>query len=115
MSKKNYNKISTATPKADPIEPTSLDAVIEEAVEEALAEVVVETVSEPEVVMGTVFNCQKLNIRKEPRVNADILCVVPAGTELCVCQDNSTGEWLNVTTEAGINGYCMKAYISVKA
>lgn len=63
---------------------------------------------------GVVNGCEKLNIRVKPNVKAEILCVVDAGSELMIDSANSTDGWFNVFTKAGIEGFCMKEYISIK-
>lgn len=64
-------------------------------------------------VVGIVTDCVKLNIRKEPDKEADILCEIPALTKLTVLEDGSIDEWLHICTEDGLKGFCMKRYIAV--
>lgn len=80
-------------------------------------------VEEPEVkpdikvvkeVLGIVTDCSKLNIRLEPKVKADVLCVVNAGDKLFIDPDKSTDDWYSVTTSVGAEGFCMKKYVSAK-
>lgn len=65
-------------------------------------------------VVGVVTNCDRLNIRKFPKPNAEILCDVAALSNLLIDLNNSTNEWLSVCTETGIEGYCMKKFVVVK-
>lgn len=80
-------------------------------------DLVVET--EPEIapatslMFGVVANCAKLNIRKVPNQNAEIITVVPVNTELMIDIANSTNEWYSVCTVGGIEGFCMKQYITI--
>ena len=64
-------------------------------------------------VFGNVANCEKLNIRKVPSRNGEIITVIPAGTEVMISMTNSTSEWYNICTCSGIEGFCMKQYIQV--
>ena len=105
MSKKNYNKISTDKVKA-------AEEVVEEIVEEV--EVVEEPeITEPECFEGTVVGCAKLNVRAEPKSDAKVECVIPAGAIVVMFPDQSNDEWFNVVTEAGVEGYCMKKFVSI--
>ena len=62
---------------------------------------------------GYVTDCLKLNIRKEPSLEAGILCEVPVNTKLLIAPDTSTEEWLSVVTESGVNGFCMAKYVNI--
>lgn len=91
--------------------------VVETAPEITVEEIqTVETTHEPVkacIEIGTVFNCAKLNIRKEPKMGAEVLRVVNAGTKLKVDTDNSTDEWYQVTTKDKVAGFCMKEYVKL--
>ena len=63
---------------------------------------------------GYVTDCLKLNIRKEPSLNADILCEVPVNAKLAIAPDTSSEEWLSVVTDTGVNGFCMAKYVNIK-
>jgi uncharacterized protein YgiM (DUF1202 family) len=69
--------------------------------------------AEPEVpkepVMGKVYNCSRLNIRKEPSLDANVLCIVSEGDTLMI-EDDRDG-WSHVYTSAGIEGYAISNYI----
>lgn len=74
-----------------------------------------EEVSEPKKQMiGTVMDCSSLNIRAKSSINSEIIATVKAGTKLLINEDESIGEWYKVCTEVGIEGFCMKKYISVR-
>lgn len=68
--------------------------------------------SEP--IDGYVTDCIKLNIRKEPSLEAGILCEVPVNAKLAIDVDHSTEEWFSVVTESGVNGFCMAKYVNIK-
>lgn len=63
---------------------------------------------------GIVSNCVKLNIRTEPNIESEILCMVDAGARLMIDPANSNDGWFNVYTNAGIEGYCMKEYVEIE-
>ena len=74
-----------------------------------------EEVSKPKKQMiGVVIDCSSLNIRAKSSINSEIIATVKAGTELLINKDESVNEWYKVCTEAGIEGFCMKKYISIR-
>lgn len=78
-------------------------------------QIVEEEVSEPKKQMiGVIMDCSSLNIRAKSSINSEIIATVKAGTELLINEDESIGEWYKVCTEAGIEGFCMKRYVSIR-
>ena len=65
----------------------------------------------PSLEKGIVDGCFKLNIRKEPNANSQIVCEVNNGSELSVDVATATDEWYHVITAAGIEGFCMKKFV----
>lgn len=88
-----------------------LEEVVEETVEEIVEEVKPE---EPKLIIGEVFDCVKLRLRKLPKVSAPVICEMIAGTIVKIDKAASTVEFYKVCTETGIEGYCMKKFIKVK-
>lgn len=64
--------------------------------------------------IGVVIDCSSLNIRAKSNINSEIITTIKAGTKLLINEDESVNEWYKVCTEAGIEGFCMKKYISVR-
>lgn len=75
---------------------------------------VTEEVVEPVTVVGVVVDCQKLNIRKEPNAEAEILGTISVGSEVTIDESESNENFYKVCTAAGAEGFCMKKFISVK-
>ena len=100
-------------------EPKKVEEVKEEKVEEVKEE------KEPEEVVeeddnkgyieedddneGVVFNCEKLNIRKEPKPIADILTQVESGTSIVILEDK--GDFYEVALPDGTVGFANKNFI----
>ena len=78
------------------------DAVVEE-IEEAVEDII-----------GVVTDCLKLNIRKEPDKDSEVVVVVTCLDELKIDPDASTDDWYAVCTVAGIEGFCMKKFVAVR-
>lgn len=64
-------------------------------------------------IAGIVTNCVRLNVRKEPYFDADILCTIDVSTNLIIDEEESTDEFYKICTSAGIEGYCVKTYITI--
>ena len=64
--------------------------------------------------IGIVTHCSRLNIRKEPTIKAAIVCEIDSNAELMVDQKESTEDFYKVCTATGIEGFCMKQFISVQ-
>lgn len=66
---------------------------------------------------ATVSCKSKLNVRKEPSKEAEVLCAIDNGTELTVDLVNSTDDFYKVIIDHNnklVEGYCMKQFISIK-
>ena len=116
MGNQNYNKISTMAAKQAEVK--EIEEVVEETVTTAPETPVVETTedAEEEVIEFVVYDCVRLNIRKNPSLSAKVLCAVDAGSVVCVFPEEGTAndEWSLVVTESGIEGYCMTKYLTEK-
>ena len=55
----------------------------------------------------------KLNVRKEPSKEAGILCEILLAAEVMVNLSGSTDDFYKVVTTSGVEGYCMKKFISI--
>lgn len=107
MSKmKNYSKIYS-NPDVEPKE----DVVVEET---TIEEPVVEAPVAPPMLTGVVTDCVKLNVRKTPAANGMILDTIAKGTEVKIDEFKSTNDFYKVCVASGIEGFCMKKFITVK-
>lgn len=74
-----------------------------------------ESHDEPEEIkIGLVVDCKKLNIRERPAVDAPIICAVVYQTELMINENESFEEFYKVCTDAGIEGFCMKKFVTIQ-
>lgn len=103
MAKKDYTKYNRQP------------AVTEEKVkEEKVKEVTEEYIEEKTVYKhGFVSGCIRLNVRKDPTVKSDVVCVIENDTELAISLNESTDDFYKVSTAAGIDGFCMKKYVTI--
>lgn len=65
-------------------------------------------------VSGVVTSCLKLNVRKAPSADGEVLTIIDASSKVMVDVDSSTEQFYKVFTEASIEGFCMKKYITLK-
>lgn len=114
MSFKNYSKYSGQSKKSKHEE---MVAKNEETVQ-AVADEIIEEIVNPkveEIVDGFVSGCTKLNVRSEANKDSKILCVINEKAEVLVhVVENDSGDFYKVRTSSGIEGYCMKKYITIK-
>lgn len=89
-NKTNYSKMSTDTKVEEPVE--QIVPVVED---------------EPEEIIGTVADCSRLNVRKEPDCNAAIVREIKRGDSVVILDE--TGDFYKI----GDDQYCMKKYISI--
>ncbi len=91
-------------------ETNPVDEAIPVEAKEILSDVVTEA---KKTVFGVITDCLKLNIRKEPKIDADVLTIIPALSRVQVDTEASTDEFYKVCTETGIEGFCMKKYVAI--
>ena len=71
--------------------------------------------AKPEPKIGSVVDCKMLNVRKEPSIESEVLCEISWSTELMIYEEESTDEFYKICTASGIEGYCMKKFISINS
>ena len=71
-------------------------------------------VEDKKPIIGIVSDCLSLSVRKKPDPNGDLLMVIPAFTEVAIDRKASTDNFYRICTAAGIEGFCMKKYITVR-
>ena len=129
MSNKHYtqySKFSGEEPMLVNDPELEVEDTVEEKVDEpiegqiVIPEVEPEPVSDPEPSVepenrkfGKVSNCKRLNIRKLPSRDAEIVSELVEGSEVMIDEKESTALFYKICTEHGIDGYCMKDYITV--
>ncbi|MEG1523841.1 MAG: SH3 domain-containing protein [Clostridia bacterium] len=69
--------------------------------------------SDNDVRIGKVVDCERLNVREQPFADAEIICEIAEATEIMIEENDSTGEFYKICTSSGIEGFCMKRYISI--
>lgn len=84
-----------------------VENVDEPIVEEVKQEIV--------LVNGIVSNCELLNIRKESSKDAEVLCTIGVNTMVKVdlTVDKEAEEFYKIVTPNGVEGYCMKKFITI--
>jgi len=86
--------------------------ILETVEEEIAVENTTESV-EPSTVLGVVTECVKLRVRSTPEIADNVLAEIILASEVLVDLKESTDEFYKITTEAGVEGYCMKQYINI--
>ena len=89
--------------------------IVEEAAAEPLDQTLEET-PKKESKVGIVANCEKLNLRRSPLKDSDganIITELLSGVAVIIDEDESTPNFYKVTTETGLEGYCMRQFIEL--
>lgn len=116
MSKKN-NKVKTK-----PVEPVETETTETEPVKPVETETT-ETTETPETTeteptkpesIDGVVNCTKLYVRSDATVDSDPVGIIDRDSKVFIYEDESTEEFYKVCTATGLEGYCMKKFISVQ-
>ena len=105
---RNYNQYANK-PESEQVKEEAVEEVIE-PVEETVEKVTEVEENPTEVAFGKV-NCSKLNVRKEPSIHSNPLCIVEYGTRMEISEFN--GEWVKILTPDGVSGYCMREFIDL--
>lgn len=114
MARKNYSKISEKSKKEDAkIEIDKTSILTPEEVEN-LKEEEVATVQDDANLTGIVAGCEKLYVRKKANKDSEPLCVINKGAEVVIDTTKTSKDFYKVCTSAGVEGYCMKKFISIK-
>ena len=66
-----------------------------------------------DIKIGTVTGCKRLNVREEPKTDASVICEVNFQTELMIDENESNDEFYKIFTASGIEGFCMKKFITI--
>ena len=62
---------------------------------------------------GKITGCKKLNVRKLPSRDSEIISELVEGSEIMIDDNESTALFYKICTEHGIEGYYMKNFIKV--
>lgn len=102
----NYNKMYKKPETEEVVEGPALDVEVEKEPEK------------PKSVFGVVSDCVKLNVRVEPKADAEVLTVIDKGTKVKIYEDQSTEDFYKVSVKLAKNefvyGYSMKKFITVE-
>lgn len=110
---KNYSSISSTKP-AEVVEPVEVKEEVKVEEPTPVAEQSKPVIKpEQKPLTGNVSGCAKLNVRKEPNKDAEVLAVINEGSEVIINKVKSTMDFYAVCTAAGIEGYCMKKFITL--
>lgn len=62
--------------------------------------------------IGTVIGCEKLRVRPAPDTDQEEIFLINNGSVVKISLEDSTEEFYKIKTDDGIEGYCMKSFIS---
>ena len=67
----------------------------------------------PEPLPGVVHDCMRLNVRALPNTLSNVVTTLINGENVLVDLESSTDEFYRVTTETGVEGFCMAQFIEL--
>lgn len=67
-----------------------------------------------DVVLKGIVNPSRLNVRKQPSKDSEVLEIITKNSEVEIDFDGETDVFYKVRTKSGVEGYCMKEFISIK-
>lgn len=105
----NYSKYSNKTE-----EKVEAAVEIEKDAEAMVDEPIAEENAATKTLTGTVFGCNKLNVRDQPSLDGAIVCEVACGGTVIIDETVSTEAWYKVCAENGAEGFCMKKFIKTE-
>lgn len=111
MSKHNYNKAYDEAKKENcPVPVMDEEEVVEEtAIEKPTTVEELVTAEVPELNNLGMVTCAKLNMRKEPSTEADIICVLKEDETVEIMPFNN--DTFYKVKKRNTEGYCMKKFI----
>lgn len=63
---------------------------------------------------GVVVDCLRLDIRKTPSSDGEVVDVIGCLTDVVVDLGFSTDEFYRIITPTGVEGFCIKKYIAIR-
>ena len=90
-----------------------LEEVVTPVVEDQ-EEVIPPVVEEHKPIIGTIVNCAKLNVRKEPKGDAVVIGQLVAGSEVMIDDSFKHEDFYKVCTALGVEGFCVKYFITIR-
>lgn len=113
---KNYNAISSTKPTEvevkEEVKVEETTPVVEEVKAETTPVVEQPKPEPPKTLTGKVAGCAKLNVRKTPSKDGEVLAIINEGSEVVINKIKSTMDFYAVCTATGVEGFCMKKFIA---
>ena len=103
------NKIEESTNKTE----ETTEEVTEEVKEPEVIVPSIENNVENNEVIGKISGFEKLYVRKEASKDSEPVGIITSETVLTIDEENSTEDFYKVTTNEGLEGYCVKKFVKI--
>lgn len=124
MGHKNYSKFSEKKEENEKVveisvtEGVPIEVSTEEPIQ-VITEEVNHIIEEPETIpitelSGFVDGCDQLYVRKEGNKDSEPITIIKRSDEVVIDLENSTEYFYKVKTSEGVEGYCMKQFITIR-
>lgn len=67
-----------------------------------------------ELKTGTIIGCEFLKVFDSPESDAEEICELAKTATVMIDEAESTEEYVNICTAAGIEGYCRRENVSIE-
>lgn len=64
-----------------------------------------------DILEGKIYKCKMINVRSQPSTESEILTTLKENDKVLV--EDMDDEWAHITTQMGVEGYCLKDYVEV--
>lgn len=93
---------------------TIINDTVEEVTSVEMNTTVFDEPTQKIIPIGIIYGCAKLNVRKEPKPDAEVVSQLVVGSEVMIDCDTSTDEFYKVCTASGVEGFCMKRFVTIQ-
>lgn len=90
-----------------------LDPIDEVTMEQPVIEEVTEEPKTDTFLDGIVHNCVKLNVRKNPSIDSDVIAVINEQDKIKVKDVDTLSDWYFIQLPNGKEGFSMKKYVAL--
>lgn len=86
----------------------------QEEISELTKNDVIDVQNVEDITEGIVFDCNKLNVRKQASKDSEVIEIIDINSEVLIDLALSTNDFYKVRTMSGKEGYCLKTFIKIK-
>ena len=109
VTEETVNEVEESTNETE----ETTEEVTEEVIETEVIVPSIENNVENNEVIGKISGFEKLYVRKEASKDSEPAGIITSETVLTIDEENSTEDFYKVTTNEGLEGYCVKKFVKI--